>query len=108
MEASGSDDLACFRNFLETLLLDSTLDEARAHRRESFSTWTWAPEVLECLDRGIADPPGNLVELLEMEGSVFLVHELPGQRPVQQSFDDRLRWLADLRRRLGEIRTEEL
>jgi len=93
----------CFIEWMRTYLLEATHEEARQQWSESARLAFWVClDYLRCIDAVLADPPANLIELMQENGSVVLYHRntVPW-RPY--STDEYLDWLKDIRAEFGKI-----
>lgn len=101
------DRLAAFRHLLAAFFADNTDAERMRlwdlqvrHADESPN----AADALRLLDAIVADPPPDLIALLEEEGQIGLFHTGPGPgggKPIRYDFAETVEWL---RQRTAELR----
>lgn len=89
--------LEFFKEFLREIWMDNSPEEALAQWRVKVEQFPWyATDALTCLDAIIADPPSNLVEIMQQDGWIMLYHESATE--VQPyTFEEYLEWLRQMR-----------
>lgn len=93
-----------FRALLTALFVDNTVDEALAEWR--YRAEHVAHDVerdLALLDAILADPPADLVELMENDGWIHLLHRPDTHTVIPYSRDEHVAWLRDVTERMRSI-----
>ena len=95
--------LEFFKEFLSDIWMDNTEEEAFQQWRVKVEHYPWyADDALYCLDAVIANPPDNLVEIMQQHGWIMLYHE--SEDSVEPyAFDEYLEWLKQMRDRFRAI-----
>ena len=90
--------LEFFQQFLCDIWMDNTEEEAMDQWEVKVKQGPWyAEDALYCMDAVIANPPENLVEILENEGWIILYHncDQPDERPYTD--EEHYEWLKQMR-----------
>lgn len=94
---SDGDAREQFRGLLVELFVDNTEEEAFAlWRRKVDNHPQRARESLAVLDAIVAEPPSDLVELMEHDGWIHLLHRPDEDTLTPYSYDEHVEWLRDL------------
>jgi hypothetical protein len=90
--------LKTFIDFLERIWMDNTEEEALFQWKQIVEDSSWhADDYLYCIDAVIANPPENLVEIMEDRGWLILSHnyDQPDERPYTD--EEYYEWLKQMR-----------
>lgn len=90
-----------FDEFLETIWMDNT-------REEAFALWKYITsnssqykqDVLSALEYVLLNPPKDLIERMQQKGWIFLLHDDPEESLY--SFTEHLDWLREMKSELLE------
>jgi hypothetical protein len=92
------------REFLREVLklwMDNTPDDALAlWKGRLLAGGSFAKDALEILDKTIADPPPDLIELMKENGWLHLIHEDEDGEETPFTFDEHVAWLREQTERL--------
>lgn len=100
---SDDDCIDRFRDFLQSVWMDNTSDEALQQWQQRVLEFpTAAASDLECLESILADPPENLVQMLHDDGWVILTHRPDPQTVVGYTHDEYVEWLRDMTARFRD------
>jgi hypothetical protein len=89
-----------FREFLQFIWKDNTADEALGQwRRRVHDFPEEAERDLACLDEIVANPPPDVVAMLNEDGWVILVHEPDPQTVVAFTPEEYVGWVSDTAKR---------
>jgi hypothetical protein len=92
----SEDCVGRFRGFLQFLWMDNTPDEALQQWRQRIQDFPdEAERDLACLDQIIADPPPDLVQMLNDDGWIILSHEPDPATLVDYTRDEYVGWLRE-------------
>ena len=93
----------CFIEWLRTYFLEASPEEARQQWSESARLAFWVClDHLRCVDAVLADPPENLIEMMQENGSVVLYHrDAVPWHPYSKA--EYLDWLRNVRKEFGKI-----
>ncbi len=87
------DSRTFLREVLKAIWMDNTPEDVKKLWKFRVASGGRFPgEALECLDRVVQNPPCDLVELLQENGWVFLVHQEGGEEHPF-TFDEHVEWL---------------
>ena len=93
-----------FRALIRALFADNTEEEALAlWRYDVENRPQQARETLAVLDAILADPPPDLVELMENDGWIHLVHRPDEWTATPYSHDEYVAWLRDITARMRAV-----
>jgi hypothetical protein len=90
--------LEFFKNFLQRIWMDNTEEEALFQWKQLVKgSPSYVEDALYCIDAVIANPPENLVEILENEGWLILYYndDQPDERPYTD--EEYYEWLKQMR-----------
>jgi hypothetical protein len=93
-----------FREFLRFIWMDNTEDEALGqwrHRAHHFPDD--AERDLACLDEIVADPPPDVVAMLNDDGWVILSHQPDPQTLLAYTPEEYVRWVSDMAGRFRAV-----
>lgn len=104
MSNAASPCVERFRDFLRFIWMDNTEDEALAQwRRRVHDFPEEAERDLVCLDEIVADPPPDVVAMLNEDGWVILSHEPDPQTILPYTSEEYVRWLSDMTTRFRAV-----
>ena len=93
-----------FCEFLESIFQDNTEDEALELWERQVKQAPWlAKEALESLEAIIANPPANLIELMQEHGWIGLYHKPSRATIIPFSFAEQLGWLKEMTARFRAV-----
>ncbi len=95
-EKRRENPLVFFIEFLEAIWMDNTEEEAIYQWEVKVKHFPWyASDALYCIEAVIANPPNDLIDILENHGWIGLYDETPDEiKPY--SFDETLNWLKKM------------
>jgi hypothetical protein len=86
-----------FRGFLQFLWMDNTEDEALVQWRHRIHDFPEEAERdLACLDEIVADPPPDLVSILNEDGWVILSHQPDPETVVDYTPEEYRGWMREM------------
>jgi hypothetical protein len=97
-----------FRTFLQMVWMDNTADEAMEQWRQRVRNFpAEAGRDLDCLDAIVADPPSDVVQMLNDDGWVILSHEPDPETVVDRSRDEYVDWVRATAARFRDVYERE-
>lgn len=96
--------IARFRGFLQFIWMDNTEDEALVqwrHRIRAFPDE--AERDLACLQEIVADPPQDVVSMLNEDGWIILSHEPDPETVLDYTPEEYVAWVRDMAARFRAV-----